>query len=167
MTFYAAIDLHSNNGVLVVTDETDRIFVRRRLPNDLEKVTTALAPYASELDSVVVESTFNWYWLVDGLMDAGHRVRLANTAAIATYSGLKHSNDADDAAWLCHLSRVGLLKEGWICPREWRGTRDLRSSPGRVRKQGCRPKAAPATRSQRTFRVRGCSPSRRRSGCER
>ncbi len=125
MTFYSAIDLHSNNGVLVVTDETDRVVFRKRLPNDLERVTTALAPYASELDSVVVESTFNWYWLVDGLMEAGHRVRLANTVAIKTYSGLKHSDDADDAAWLCHLSRLGLLKEGWVCPREWRGTRDL------------------------------------------
>jgi len=26
----------------------------------------------------VVESTFNWYWLVDGLMDNGYRVHLAN-----------------------------------------------------------------------------------------
>jgi transposase len=125
MTFYAAIDLHSNNSVLVVTDETDRIVFNKRLPNELERVKTALAPYAAALDGVVVESTFNWYWLVDGLKDAGHRVRLANTAAIATYSGLKHSNDEDDAAWLCHLSRVGLLKEGWICPPDWRGTRDL------------------------------------------
>ena len=125
MTWYGAIDLHSNNGVVVVTDETDRVVLRKRLPNDLARVVEALAPYASELDGVVVESTFNWYWLVDGLKAAGHRVRLANTAGIATYSGLKHSDDADDAAWLCHLSRLGLLQEGWVCPPAWRGTRDL------------------------------------------
>jgi transposase len=29
-----------------------------------------------------VESTFNWYWLVDGLMEAGYAARLVNTAAV-------------------------------------------------------------------------------------
>jgi transposase len=31
---------------------------------------------------VVVESTSNWYWLVDGLMEADYRVHLANPAAM-------------------------------------------------------------------------------------
>ena len=38
-----------------------------------------------------MESTFNWYWLVDGLMDQGHRVHLANTASIQQYDGLKYT----------------------------------------------------------------------------
>ncbi len=25
-----------------------------------------------------MESTYNWYWLVDGLMDAGYKVHLSN-----------------------------------------------------------------------------------------
>ena len=28
---YSAIDLHSNNNVLVVTDETDRVFIHHRV----------------------------------------------------------------------------------------------------------------------------------------
>jgi len=30
----------------------------------------------------VVEATYNWYWLVDGLMEAGYQVHLASAAAI-------------------------------------------------------------------------------------
>jgi hypothetical protein len=35
-----------------------------------------------------VKSTYKWYWLVDGLMDKGCRVSLANPAANEQYSGL-------------------------------------------------------------------------------
>ena len=63
----------------------------------------------------MVESTYNWYWLVDGLMEAGYRVHLANTAAIVQYEGL---NDDSDARWLAKLLRLGLLPEGYIYPKE-------------------------------------------------
>lgn len=61
-----------------------------------------------------MESTYNWYWLVDGLMEAGYRVHLANTAAIVQYQGLKFNDDASDAQWLAKLLRLGLLPEGYI-----------------------------------------------------
>jgi transposase len=44
MTLYAAIDLHSSNGVLSVIDEQDHVVFERRLPNCLEQVLQALAP---------------------------------------------------------------------------------------------------------------------------
>jgi transposase len=68
---FSGIDLHSNNSVVVVSDEEDRIVYQKRLPNNLEQIRAALAPYRDELAGVVVESTYNWYFLVDGLMDAG------------------------------------------------------------------------------------------------
>jgi transposase len=74
---------------------------------------------------VVVESTYNWYWLVDGLMQAGYVVHLANPAAIVQYQGLKHSGDEHDARWLAHLLRLKILREGYIYPREARAVRDL------------------------------------------
>jgi len=77
------------------------------------------------LSGVVVESTYNWYFLVDGLMDAGYRVHLANTTAIKKYEGLKYSGDFADAAYLAQLLRLGLLPEGYIYPREARAARDL------------------------------------------
>jgi len=72
-----------------------------------------------------VESTYNWYWLVDGLMEQGYRVPLANTAAIQQYQGLKYTDDHSDARWLAHLLRLAVLPEGYIYPRAHRPVRDL------------------------------------------
>lgn len=122
---YSGIDLHSNNSVVVVIDEQDRVVFERRLPNELARILIALAPYREELAGIVVESTYNWYWLVDGLQAAGYRVHLANTSAIKHYEGLKHSGDETDAAHLAHLLRLGLLRTGYICPPQQRAVRDL------------------------------------------
>jgi transposase len=72
-----------------------------------------------------VESTFNWYWLVDGLMDAGYPVHLANPAAMKEYKGLKHKDDKKSALWLANLLRLKILPEGYIYPRQERPVRDL------------------------------------------
>ncbi|MGF6875618.1 hypothetical protein OKW35_005090 [Paraburkholderia sp. MM5477-R1] len=55
---YCGIDLHSNNSMVTVIDETDRILAERRLPNDLTKILDFLAPWKDGLAGVVVESTF-------------------------------------------------------------------------------------------------------------
>jgi len=122
---YSAIDLHSNNSVVTVTDEEDRVVVEKRLPNDLGKILGFLLPWREELVGVVVESTFNWYWLVDGLQAAGFKAHLANTTAIKKYEGLKHSGDEADARYLAHLLRLGILPTGTILAPEQRAVRDL------------------------------------------
>jgi transposase len=125
MRKFSGIDLHSNNSVVVVSDETDQVVYEKRHANDLSSILAALEAYRAELVGVVVESTYNWYWLVDGLMAAGYEVHLANTTAIKKYEGLKYSGDEADAAYLAKLLRLGLLPEGYIYPREARGARDL------------------------------------------
>jgi len=122
---YCGIDLHSNNNVVVVTNEADDVMYRKRLCNELDVVVRALSLFAKPLRGVVVESTYNWYWLVDGLMEHGYQVHLANTGAIQQYSGLKHSDDESDARWLAKLLRLGILPEGYIYPKEDRPVRDL------------------------------------------
>ncbi|YCH20172.1 IS110 family transposase [Pseudomonas sp. D1-3] len=122
---FCGIDLHSNNSVVVITDEADRILLSRRCPNDLAKIVLLLEPHRTELEGVVVESTYNWYWLVDGLKDAGFDVKLANTVAMKRYDGLKHSDDQDDAAFLAHLLRLGILPTGYVHPPQERALRDL------------------------------------------
>ena len=122
---YSGIDLHSNNSVVTITDEEDRVMAEKRLPNDLIRILDFLKPWKEELAGVVVESTFNWYWLVDGLQAAGYKVHLANTTAIKKYDGLKHSGDETDARHLAHLLRLGILPTGTILPPEQRTVRDL------------------------------------------
>ncbi len=124
MELYAGIDLHSNNSVVVVLDANDREVYRKRLPNDLGVIVEALQS-CGPINAVAVESTFNWYWLVDGLQDAGYATRLVNTAAVKQYDGLKHSGDFSDARQLAHLLRLGILPTGYIYPRNARAVRDL------------------------------------------
>ena len=122
---YCGIDLHSNNSVVSVINEADHVVAEKRLPNDLEKIIGLMKPWQAELAGVVVESTFNWYWLVDGLKEAGFTVHLAHTTAIKKYAGLKHSGDETDARFLAHLLRLGILPTGTILPPEHRAVRDL------------------------------------------
>ena len=125
MKVYGGIDLHSDNSVVGLTDEQDTVVYRKRLPNELSIILNELNPYREQIQGLVVESTYNWYWLVDGLMDAGYRVHLANTAAIVQYEGLKHTDDNTDALFLAKLLRLGILPEGYIYPKEERAVRDL------------------------------------------
>ena len=125
MKLYGGIDLHSNNSVINLIDENSQVLIRKRMANSLEAIVTLLVPYRDDLVGLVVESTYNWYWLVDGLMDAGFEVHLANTAAIQQYSGLKHGDDDSDANWLANMLRLDILPEGYIYPKEERMLRDL------------------------------------------
>ena len=106
---YGAFDLHSSNNYLGISDEKDRRVYKKKLPNQADVILAELEPYRNELVGIVVESTFNWYWLVDGLMENGYKVHLVNTAAVKQYEGLKHTDDESDAFWLAHLLRLGIL----------------------------------------------------------
>ena len=125
MRVYAGIDLHSSNNYIGVIDGQDRRLYQKRLPNDLDTILSALAPFKKDLAGVVVESTYNWYWLVDGLQEHGYKVHLANPAAIKQYEGLKHTDDKWDAFWLAHMRRLNILPEGYIYPKDHRPVRDL------------------------------------------
>jgi transposase len=125
MPLYGGIDLHANNSVVVLINEQDQVLYQQRLANHLPTIVEQLAPYHAEIKGVVVESTYNWYWLVDGLMEADYRVHLANPVAIQQYSGLKYTDDRSDARWLAHLLRLGVLPEGYIYPKAERAVRDL------------------------------------------
>ena len=125
MKLYCGIDLHSNNHYVTIIDEDDRRIIDKRLNNDLTKTLSLLTHYRADLCGIAIESTFNWYWLVDGLMDAGYPVFLVNTCAIQQYDGLKYTDDKHDAFWLAHLMRLGILPTGYIYPKEQRGLRDL------------------------------------------
>lgn len=122
---YSAIDLHSNNNYLAIIDSDRRVVHQGRLKNKLELILERLEPYRERLVSVAIESTYNWYWLVDGLIEAGYEVELVNTSKVKQYEGLKHTNDRSDAIHLADLKRLSILPTGYIMPRELRAVRDL------------------------------------------
>jgi transposase len=125
MQLYCGIDLHSNNSMISLIDNTDRLVSERRLDNDLNAIYRHLMPYQHDISGIVIESTYNGYWLVDGLMEKGYPVHLANTLAIQQYNGIKYTNDATDARFLAHLLRLNILPTGYIYPKAMRHVRDL------------------------------------------
>lgn len=125
MTLYCGIDLHANNHVICVIDDQDKRLLEQRLENDSELTLQALSKYKKRLKGIAIESTFNWYWLVDALQEAGFHVDLVNTAKVVQYSGLKRTNDRYDAFHLAHLMRLDILPTGYIYPKPQRGLRDL------------------------------------------
>ena len=125
MDTYAGIDLHSSNSFVGVINGEDQRLYGKRHSNRLDDILRALDPFQDSLKGVVVESTFNWYWLVDGLQEHGYAVHLANPSAIQQYEGLKHTDDKWDSFWLAHMYRLGILPEGYIYPKEHRAVRDL------------------------------------------
>jgi transposase len=123
--YYAAIDLHSNNGYTVIMDEEEKLIFCRRLANRLDAYLDVFKKYRQNLTAIAIESTFNWYWLVDGLMADDYDVRLVHTAGVQQYSGLKNANDKNDAVFLARLLRLGVLPTGHIYPCTERPARDL------------------------------------------
>jgi hypothetical protein len=64
----------------IIDGEGKRVF-KKRVPNDPQLVRDVLKPYKGEIVAIAVESTYNWYWMVDTLVEEGYRVHLANPAA--------------------------------------------------------------------------------------
>ncbi|HPT70518.1 MAG TPA: IS110 family transposase [Syntrophomonas sp.] len=125
MQLYTAFDLHANNSYAAIIDENGRKVAGKKLSNDPQVVLSFLEPYRDAIQGIVVESTFNWYWLVDIVMSSGYKAHLANTTAIQKYNGLKHCGDKEDAFWLAEMLRLGVLPQGYIYPKEERPIRDL------------------------------------------
>jgi transposase len=113
MELYCGLDLHSTNTYIGILDSDFKRVFKKRVSNNLDLILETLEPFKDQLKGLVVESTYNWYWLVDGLM------------AIRQYEGLKHSDDKHDAFFLAQLLILGILPQGYIYPKKDRPVRDL------------------------------------------
>src|SRR5260370_10264359 len=98
--------------------------VQQKLRKELRKIIKLLTPYKADL-KIVVESTFNWYWLVDGLQAEGFEVVLAHTLGLYLITGAKVKTDRRDAYSLAKLLLVGAVPAAYIYPVETRPVRDL------------------------------------------
>jgi transposase len=126
MQLYAGLDLHSRNTYIGIMDREFKRVFGKRVSNNLPLIIKTLEPFQDQLQGLVVESTFNWYWLIDGLMDAGYQgLHLANPSAIKQYEGIKHTDDQHDAFFLAQMLILGILPQGYIYPKQDRPVRDL------------------------------------------
>lgn len=121
---YAGADLHGNNVFLSLCNEDGGNVFRRRVKANLASVNAALDPFWERIKVLGVESTFNWYWFVDGLREQGRNIKLGNPAKMEQYKGIKITNDLTDADWLAEQLRLGIFPESYIYPKETRPVRD-------------------------------------------
>ena len=131
MGVYCGVDLHSRSSQVCVIDEEGNALVNRKVPNRVEEILGVLEPFGPGV-RVAVESTFNWYWLVDGLQDAGHDAHLGHPLKLAMITKAKVKTDRRDARTLARLLRSGDFPEAYIYPRETRPIRDLVRQRGKL-----------------------------------
>jgi len=124
MQFYCGIDLSSRSSQVCVVDEKVSVLVQQKGPNELPRIIELVEPYKQNLETVV-ESSFNWYWLVDGLQEEGFDVWLAHPLGLYMITGAKVKTDRRDAFALAKLLRAGVIPEAYIHPKEHRSVRDL------------------------------------------
>lgn len=124
MLFYCGLDLSARTCQVCVVDEDLKVRVQEKVPNELGRIVPLIQPYKDAL-KIVVESTFNWYWLVDGLQESGYDVCLAHTLGLWMITGAKVKTDRRDAFALAKLLRAGMIPEAYIYPKQTRPIRDL------------------------------------------
>ena len=122
--FYVGVDLHSTAMQVAVMDANGEIMLNRKIPCDLDRFLKLIEPYREGV-KVVVESTHNWYWLVDGLRDRGIDVILAHALGIYAITNAKVKTDRNDAATLAELLRLNAIPEAHIVKPDLRELRDL------------------------------------------
>lgn len=124
MKFYGGIDLGARRSHICILNEEGEVKINRSLANDPSELLTLLGRFQPGLE-LVIESTFNWYWIVDLLQDHHFKVCLAHTMGLAMITKAKVKTDQRDAIALARTLRRGDIPEAFIFPRRMRGIRDL------------------------------------------
>lgn len=125
MRHYIGIDFHKQFSSVAVMDEKGIIKDERKLHHDQPEELSAYFAQFDADDSVCLEATRNWYWMVDDLQKHGLNVKLvhAKKARIIAESTIK--TDKIDARALAHLDRCNFLPQAYIANLQTRQEREL------------------------------------------
>lgn len=124
MEHYIGCDAHKKYSIFTGISETGEIIPVQRVEHEREEYRR----YLSELPTgsyIAVESTGNWYWMVDEMERAGHKPLLAHAAKAKLMMGQINKTDKLDARGLAVLARNGTLPSVWIPSGVIRDQREL------------------------------------------
>lgn len=124
MTHYIGCDVHKKYSVFGAVDDRGRAIPAKRVEHDKEGFRSFLRrlPPGSP---IAVETTGNWYWIIDEMERAGHSPALAHAAKSKLMMGQINKTDKLDANGLAVLLRNGTLPSVWIPRGELRDQREL------------------------------------------
>jgi transposase len=125
-TQYAAgVDLHKNNLRICIMNTVGKILYQSTITrHKLKRLKKCLAPYGTDV-TIGVESTYNWYWLIDWCREQGLPYTLGHATYIKKKMIGKNKNDTIDARALADLLRLNDFPCAAVCPAAYRSTRDL------------------------------------------
>jgi len=124
MTHYIGCDVHKKYSVFVAMDDRGKVGQPKRVEHDRDSFRLFLASLPAG-SPIAVETTGNWYWVVDEMEHAGHLPALAHAAKSKLMMGQINKTDKLDANGLAMLLRNGTLPSVWIPRRELRDQREL------------------------------------------
>ncbi len=124
MKYYIGCDAHKKYSVFTAIGEAGKVVPAKRVEHDRKSLSRFLEtlPPASP---IAVESTGNWYWLVDEMEKAGHVPSLVHAGKAKLMMGQINKTDKLDAQGLAILARNGTLPVVWIPAGELRDQREL------------------------------------------
>jgi transposase len=111
-----------------------------------------VSPYGVDV-TVGVESTYNWYWLIDAMQERGIPCVLGHALYMSRKMSGKHKSDGVDAQGIADLLRTNQFPLAYSYPPAMRGTRDLL----RRRHMLVRRRAGTLTHFQCTLHQEGCT----------
>jgi len=121
---YIAMDAHKQYSLVSVEHPAGGVIRETRLEHRRGEIKKFLAQWDPG-SPVAVETTGNWYWLVDEIEAAGMTPRLVHARKAKLMSGMINKTDKLDVRNLNRLQRTGTLPTVWIPPAELRDQRDL------------------------------------------
>lgn len=124
MVYYIGCDVHKKYSVFSAVDEGGKKRPARRVEHDLGSFRTFLEGLPAG-SPIAVETTGNWYWIIDEMERAGHHPVLAHAARSKLMMGQTNKTDKLDASGLAVLLRNGTLPSVWIPRGELRDQREL------------------------------------------
>jgi transposase len=112
---YIALDAHKRYSFASVEEQTGAILSEARIDHRRGAIAEFLSAWKPGT-SVAVETTGNWYWIVDEIEAAGMVAQLVNARHAKMMLASVNKTDKLDCHGLNRLQRTGTLPTVWIPP---------------------------------------------------
>ena len=119
-----AFDVHKSYTQVCVENEQGEIVLEKRIGQKRGVFVEFLKQFAPDTP-VALETTYNWYWIVNEIEQAGMLPRLTNARLAKLMLANSNKTDKLDARGLNKLQRTGTLPTVWIPSANIRDNREL------------------------------------------
>jgi transposase len=149
--YVCGIDLHAKKLDACVMDREGTMLKKKTIDCQPESLLKFLTPWKKGI-TVGVESTYNWYWLIDTLKEYEIPCCLGHALYIKRKMSTKHKTDSVDSRGIADLLRTNQFPLAYAYPQEMRTVRDLL----RRRHFFVRTRASTFTHFQNSLHQDGC-----------